>query len=210
MSFWENRIQPAQPELPRGDGAAYRAHMHQTSSSLIYQERVQGPQVGPRYVDGTKPLQDYATRPKRAGWEPQPGDSPESARRKLLAVARHLPEEEVEARLAAIDQATQSHEGLRANLSARHDNSGIFGSMTAQEMGSMVHGSVVRGNSMSESAIAQNGHLAASALNTPGQPSLSILDRVARKEPPPFAHRTDVSSLRSSGAADGWIGTGNG
>jgi hypothetical protein len=141
----------------------YRAERAAVSGSSIYRQQA-APAARPTiYAENTyQGLSGYqggrADKLARL-----PGESTESWRRKVLAVGRHLPEDELAARLAEIDKAEQpqSHEQFRAEAQARQTGSsrGIFGAMTATDMGRMVNGAMVRTNSMSESPIPQNGHL---------------------------------------------------
>lgn len=98
----------------------------------------------------------------------RPGESAEAWRRRVQSVIRHLPADEAQARLAAIEQASavQSHEQLRAQLDGRQGNgTGIMGNATAQER------AVALGSRWGGREIAGQGELAAQALATPGQAS---------------------------------------
>lgn len=183
----------------------YRAERRQFSASMIYNPRpttAPGPSV---YVDSQYTgLSGYqgGSADKLAK---RPGESTESWRRRVQAVGRHLPEDDLAARLAEIDAAdqVQTHEQLRDQLDARQSgvDRGIMGSMSPQDRAAMMNRAMVPGNSMSDSSAGMNGGIGDSIGPAPARVWLSQIE-----QRPAFAQRTDVSGLRSSGAADGWIG----
>jgi hypothetical protein len=134
--FWNKAVQPelSEAELPRADGAAYRAHRRLESASGIYNEPVR-PQARPKiYQDSQyQGLESYTSKPVDK-LDRRSGESTEGWRRRVLAVARALPEDEVASRLAAIDQADaqerpKTGEELHAMLAARQSgvDRGILG-----------------------------------------------------------------------------------
>lgn len=123
MNFW-NRTAPAASEQPQGLGAEYRAWRRQTSASAIYAEPM-APAAKPSLYSERQygGLQSYGG--KADPLAPRPDESPEAYRRRILSVARALPDEEVRARLAAVEERIASHDDLRQHLDGRTTGTGI-------------------------------------------------------------------------------------
>ena len=131
----------------------------------------------------------------------QPGESTEAWRRRVLRVARHLPEEEVEARLAAIDQAEQppTFEALREQLDQRTSGTGvgIMGASSPTQRAAAYHASLNRrgrdGSALTYQPDATTRPASMAEINA------IIAEReAARRGQQP--QRVDVSSMRSSGS----------
>lgn len=141
MTFsWADKVAP-EPAQPMSLGEEYRAWQRAksggngSSGSMLYslptmpeqRTAVQRPSIyEPRQA---RPLQDYMGK-QRDPLDRREDESTEAWRRRVTAVARALPDEEVAARLAAIDQADEqervtNHDQLRAHLSSRKTGTGI-------------------------------------------------------------------------------------
>lgn len=124
MNFWD-RTAPAASEQPQGLGAEYRAWRRQTSASAIYAEPT-APAAGPDlYVARQYGGLDSYAGAKADPLAPRPDESREAYQRRILSVARALPDEEVQARLAAVDERIASHNELRQHLDGRTTGTGI-------------------------------------------------------------------------------------
>jgi len=83
----------------------------------------------------------------------------------LGAIARAVPEGEVERRLAAANKSASEHawswEAQRSYVDGRVGiGTGVMGNMSPQDRAAAVHGGMTRGNSMSERAAEMNGQIA--------------------------------------------------
>jgi hypothetical protein len=211
MSFWTDKIRPAEPELPRADRAAYQQHMAAISGSGIYRPSAR-PQARPEiYVPREqKQLQDYAGA-ARSKYLPRQGESDRDYAARLQPLLQHLAEELPEAELAQVAEeynaaierlegGQQTHAALRQQLDSRQSGTGV-GIMGASptERAAMVgrHGG---------REIEGQGHrtvetIAASQPISAAQVNQILQQREAEPAQQPPQH-TDVSSLRSSG--EGW------
>ena len=149
----------------------------------------------PRYVqNGYEGLPGYASA-QPSKWEARTGESDMAFVSRVKGLLNHLsetlPPAEFERVVTACQAAEQrleggvpSHSDLRAHLSSRESGSGygLFGSASGAAQADMIRRQPMR-NSLSESDVPQLGGLAA-ALGTPGQPSLSLLDRRVREDQP--------------------------
>lgn len=143
-----------------------------------------------RYVPAGRSLDSYASKQSDPLGR-RPGESTESWRRRVLAVVRHLPEDEAAARLAAIDQADQqerprSGEELHAQLQARQSgvNVGVMGRVEdrASALGSRFGGR----------EIVKNGGLAESIGPAPARVDMAAAWE--RQRLPVYAQRQEIPS----------------
>ena len=177
--FWTAKmaeIAPA-PELPRADGAAYRAHRRMTSGSRLYNEPLPPQARQSLYVESGYSLENYQTAVLPAKFERRPGEGVENWERRVRQqYLNHLPDDQKAALLAAIADARaqesgMSHEQLRAGLDARDSGTGIGigGAGDSPYARAQVHGRFGGGSQVVE----KNGHLAnqIAMLTAPQMPS---------------------------------------
>jgi hypothetical protein len=127
MTFsWAEKTTPPAPAQPQGLGAEYQAWRRQTSASGIYAEPAAPATKPDLYVERRYGgLEGYAGA-KADPLAPRQDESPEAYRRRILSVARALPDEEVQARLAAAgDERIATHSDLRQHLDGRTTGTGI-------------------------------------------------------------------------------------
>jgi hypothetical protein len=149
--FWSTQLASSepQPELPKADGAAYRAMRRLESASGIYRDPVAParPQI---YEHATpKTLADYGKATSKFGQRQGESDQAFTARLRsvgLQNLAEQLPADELAAVAAAYNAAVErtnsgpgDHDVLRQHLDARQSGTGIglFG-MSAAERGALV------------------------------------------------------------------------
>lgn len=139
MTFqWAERLAPAEPVQAQGLQDQYSAYQasksaNGASGSFIYSPQYRAAINGQRavsrpdiYAGGSQQyggLQSYQAKP-RDPLARKPGESIEAWRRSVLRVARHLPDDAVNAALAAIDQA---QEQAAEHPSQRVEELGIMG-----------------------------------------------------------------------------------
>lgn len=188
----------------------YRAERRRHSASMIYQEPAPQPQRSQVFVPNSyQGLGQYA-QAKPSQFEQKPGESDFSFAKRLEGIglqhlAETLPAAQLERVAASYNSAVEringvqaTHADLRQQLDQRQSgvNRGVMGSMSPQDRAAVVNASMVRTNSMSETAIAQNGGLETSVGPAPARIFASQL-----KQRP---EHQDVSQIRSSGT--GWLG----
>ena len=163
-----------------------------SSGSGIYAERPTGPAPRPNLYADSKPyggLESYQTKP-RDPLARKPGQSLEAWRRDVLRIARALPDDVVQATLAAID-AAEAQGQAAVHPSQRVEDMGILGMSPADR-----------------AALVQQKPSAMTDLDSRSTPMSSFQARQAMHEREmaqrnaPTEH-TDVSQLRSTG--QGWL-----
>jgi hypothetical protein len=216
MTFsWADKVAPAviQPELPRADGAAYRAMRRLESASGIYDELVVQPrpqiyeQVTPRTLaDYGRPTSKYAQRQDES-------DQAFTSRLRgvgLQNLAEKLPEDELATVAGEYNAAVEringggpgDHDQLRAQLDTRQSGTGVgLLSASPTERAAMV------GRWGGRQIAADRNHtVEAISANQPA--SMAQVNAImrqreeAQKSAPP--EHTDVPAMRSTGT--GFLG----
>ena len=208
MTFWQDNLQAESvPAQPLSLGEQYRDWQRNKSAngasgSAMYDlptlpEQRAAAAARMKQIYESDPGQ-YSGLESYMGKTPdklarRPGESTESWRRRVKAVARALPGEEAAARLAEIDAADETdrpkdHEALRAQLQARPDGvgKGIFDLSPAQR---------------AEAVAARSGSRGIPASPVQVRAAIAAREAAQRGQPP---QRTEIPGS-SSGA--GWIGT---
>lgn len=182
MGFWDERLAPPAPAQPQGSlGDQYRAWQrgkmggNGSSGSAIYAERPTGPAARPDLYAGSTPyggLESYAGG-KADTLARRQGESTESWRRRILAVARALPAEEVEQRLAAVDQAEGQGKTV-GHPSERAESLGIMGASPADRA------QLVGGRGFGGRQVEANGHVHTGSLAAQHPASISEISQELR------------------------------
>jgi hypothetical protein len=208
MNFWQRTAPAAPVEQPRSLGEEYRAWQRSkaggngASGSAIYAEPAAPAARRELYVDRQYGgLQSYAGE-QADPLDRRPGESVEAWRRRVTAVARALPDEEVATRLAAIDQADdapQNHDELRAQMERRVSGTGvgILHTMSASDRAAALNG---RGN------VSSAEHLGA-ANSGPARPA-SMADVLAAMHARELAQRGQQpqrQEIPAGSSATGWM-----
>lgn len=225
--FWASRIAAATPEpaMPRADGAAYRAERRAVTASRVYSKEYQraingdhhqAPQPS-RYVDASKPLDSYqrAEQVSPYAWD-ESRQSPAGYLAKLqssgliyaggefkidnMALLSDTDREAIARSVARIEQAQQTHDGLRGIIDRHGQANGV------QQQGMHVEANQRFGHSRE---IEKNGHLtpfSISGVNLASRVEIAARLKEAEQARMEAPQRQDVSGLRPSG--DGLIVTG--
>jgi hypothetical protein len=174
----------------------YRDHRAQQSGSSIYRPVTEQPQKTNIYAGS----QQYQGLESYSRQQPDPVDNrSESAK---AYTAEHSPWERAAARVAeGVTEADwQAH---RDAIQGSGHQVGILGPDEQAARQAALAAQSVRSNSAG-GQIGMNGHLALSALTTPGQPALSMLDRLPAKDRPVVVQR---AAIPSGSSGQGWTTT---